>query len=141
MITWQHTAGTQNGPWDRSYGLNFICDDASIIANRAGYKIIPEYDSEKKADKVPAFEFDKGRENHDLHARNFLDCIKSREKTNCPPELGRQVALYAHMANIAARTGDFSLEWDDENNRFTNSEAANQHIVPEYRSPWKLPKV
>ena len=141
MITWQHTAGTQNGPWDKSYGLNFICDNASIVANRSGYKILPEYDEDKEADKVPGFEFDKGREDHDVHARNFLDCVKSRAKTNCPPETGRQVALYAHMANIAARTGDGKLEWDDANNRFTNSKTANELIVPSYRGPWQLPKV
>lgn len=141
IITWQHAAGTQTGPWDRNYGLNFICDNASIVANRGGYKILPEYDDTIKADKVPAYTFEEGRENHDLHARNFLDCIKSRAKTNCPPEIGRQVALYAHMANIAARTGDEKLVWDEDNNRFANAAKANALIVPEYRTPWKLPKV
>jgi hypothetical protein len=45
------------------------------------------------------------------------------------------------MANIAARTGDMKLIWDESANRFTNSEAANGLIVPEYRGPWELPKV
>ncbi len=136
VISWEHTAGTQNGPYDKNYGLRFVCDNASVIANRAGYKIIPEHDK-----GVEVFESSKGRNNHDLHSKNFIDCIKSREETVCPPKVGRQVALYAHMANIAARTGDFKLEWDDANNRFTNSEKANSLIVPEYRNPWKLPKL
>jgi predicted dehydrogenase len=141
MITFESTAGTQVGPWGKSYGLNFICDNASIVANRSGYEVIPEFDEAQKVDKVAAYEFTEGRENHDLHARNFLDCVKSREQTNCPPEIGRQVALYAHMANIAARTGDMKLVWDESTNRFTNSKDANGLITPEYRGPWELPNV
>ncbi len=141
VITWDHTAGTQTGPYDKNYGLRFICDDGSIVANRAGYQIKPEWDNDKKTYVVDAYESDKGRENHDLHSRNFIDCIKSREKPNCPPEIGRQVALCAHMANIAARTGDNMLVWDEKNNRFTNSEIADKYIAPEYRKPWILPKL
>jgi hypothetical protein len=44
-----------------------------------------------------------------------------------------------HIANIAARAGQSVLEWDDTNNRFTNSEKANELITPVYRAPWKLP--
>lgn len=141
IITWEQTAGTENGPWDKSYGLNFICDNGSIVANRDGYEVKPEWDNAQNAYKVKKFVSAKGRENHDVHARNFLDCIKSRSKTNCPPEIGRQVALYAHMANIAARTGEYKLEWDDAQNKFTNSKAANKFVVPNYRAPWKLPKL
>lgn len=141
VITWEHTAGTQNGPWDKLYGLNFICDNASIVANRGGYEILPEWDNEKKEFKLEKFTSEKGREDHDVHSRNFLDCIKSRETTNCPPEVGRQVALFAHIANIAARTGDGMLEWDEEKNKFTNSKAANKLIEPAYRAPWELPKL
>jgi predicted dehydrogenase len=141
IITWEQTAGTQNGPWDMLYGLNFICDNGSIVANRGGYEILPEWDDAKQVFKVDKFKSVKGREDHDVHARNFLDCIKSRAKTNCTPEIGRQVALYAHMANIAARTGEYKLDWDDAKNRFTNSKEANKYIVPEYRAPWKLPKL
>lgn len=141
VISWEHTAGTQNGPYDKNYGLRFICDKASVLANRESYKILPEFDEETNADKAVKFEFDKGRQNHDLHAQNFIKCIKDRSKTACPPEVGRQVAMYAHMANIAARTGENKLVWDDTLNRFLNSEIANQYVVPEYRSPWELPKL
>lgn len=141
VITWEHVAGTQNGPWDMLYGLNFICDDASIVANRSGWKILPEWDSDKKEFKLEKSEHTLKKENHDLHTRNFLDCIKSREKPICPPEIGRQVALYAHAANIAARTGEYRLDWDKKKNKFTNSVEANKYIVPEYTRPWELPNL
>ncbi|MEZ5071962.1 MAG: Gfo/Idh/MocA family oxidoreductase [Bacteroidales bacterium] len=141
VITWQHTAGTQNGPYNMNYGLRFVCDDASLVADRMGYKILPEYDEEAQAPKVAEYVSEKGREDHDLHAKNFISCIKDRTETACPPEVGRRVAMYAHMANIAARTGEGMLEWDEAANRFTNSEKANQYVVPQYRAPWKLPQL
>jgi predicted dehydrogenase len=138
VMTWEHTAGTQNGPDGMSYGLRFICDDATIFANREQYKIIPEDDS----DDIERFAFEEGRQNHDLHAKNFIDCIKNNNRdTACTPETGRQVALYAHMANIAVRSGEGKLEWDNQKNRFSNSKKANAYIVPEYRKPWELPKL
>lgn len=139
VITYEHTAGTQNGPYDMGYGLRFVCDNASIVANRSGYKILPEFDEEKNADKAEKFVLNAPRENHDLHAKNFIQCVKDRSETICPPEAGRQVAMYAHMANIAVRTGENKLIWDDAQSKFLNSEKANSYIMPKYRAPWTLP--
>ncbi|HEX7583160.1 MAG TPA: Gfo/Idh/MocA family oxidoreductase, partial [Prolixibacteraceae bacterium] len=141
QITWQHTAGVQNGPWDKMYGMEFVGDNGTILADRGGYKIIPAWDEEKKANKTEPETFDKGGENHQEHARNFIDCIKSRKKPVCTPEIGRAVAIAAHSANIAVRSGENLLLWDESKGRFSNSEKANQYIVPEYRKPWALPKV
>ena len=141
QITWQHTAGIQNGPWNKMYGIEFVGDLGTIVADRGGYKIIPQWDDEKKVNKTEPETFDKGGENHPEHARNFIDCIKSRQKPVCTPEIGRAVAVAAHSANIAVRTGENLLLWDEAKGRFSNSEKANQFIVPEYRKPWALPKV
>jgi len=74
------------------------------------------------------------------HAKNFIDSIKTGNRQACPPETGRIAALHLHIPNIAARTGESILIWDDASNRFTNSEAANKLITPVYRQPWTLPK-
>jgi predicted dehydrogenase len=141
QVTWQHTAGIQNGPWNKPYGIEFIGDLGTIVADRAGYKVIPQWDDKEKKGKTEAEESDKGGENHQEHAQNFIDCIKSRQKPVCTPEIGRAVAVAAHSANIAVRTGENLLLWDEAKGKFTNSEKANQYIVPEYRKPWALPKV
>lgn len=141
QVTWQHTAGIQNGPWDKNYGIEFIGDNGTIVCNRAGYKIIPQWDDKDKKNKTTAEESDKGGENHREHAMNFIECIKSRNKPVCTPEIGRAVAVAAHSANIAVRSGENLLLWDETNGRFSNSEKANQLITPVYRNPWSLPKV
>ena len=141
IMTWEHTAGTQNGPYDMPYGIRFICDQATILADRAGYRVLAAREEQKEEGIIQEQQYSRENTPFDLHARNFVDCIKDRKKTVCPPETGRQVALFTHMANIAVRTGEYMLDWDGEKNLFTNSTKANEYIVPAYRKPWKLPSL
>ena len=80
----------------------------------------------------------KGSSDTAFHARNFLDCVKSRKRCNCDIEIGHRSTSATLIANIALRTRSF-LEWDAAAERFTNNEEANNHLHYEYRSPWKLP--
>jgi hypothetical protein len=82
----------------------------------------------------------KGEGNADatpLHARNFLDCVKSRKPTHCPVETG-------HRSTTATLLGKLALErrrvltWDAKAERVTDDEAANKLLTYEYRKPWKL---
>jgi len=138
-INWEHTAGTQNGPYGRVYGLAFIGNDATIVADRAGWEILPELVDGKY--KVPAMPAQRsGGETHEDHVKNWLECIKSRKDPNCPVETGRNVATYAHMANISLRTNT-RVEWDLTRGDFGNNKAAMTYYAPEYRKPWELPKI
>ena len=74
-------------------------------------------------------ELDKG------HARNFLDCVKSRQRPNCDVEEGHRSTTYALLANIALAT-KARLDWDAQAERFTNNDAANELLDYEYRKPW-----
>ncbi len=141
VINFDMTAGVQQGPYDKMYGVSFIGDDATIKADRNRYTIIPEWDDEKKAPKTEAKEVDTGKESHKEHVRNFIDCVKNRDVPACPPEIGRATAIHVHAANIAARIGEPLLIWDDKNNRFSNCEKANSYIAPDYRAPYTLPKI
>ena len=78
-----------------------------------------------------------GRADTRFHIRNFLDCIKSREKPNCDIETAHRSTTTALVANIAYKTQQH-LTWDRMNERFTNSDEANKYLHYEYRAPWKL---
>ncbi len=80
-----------------------------------------------------------GRDGGDtaLHARNFLDCVKSRAKCNCDIETGHRSTTTTLLGNIALRTRAF-LEWDARAERFTNNDAANKLLACDYRAPYKL---
>ncbi len=68
---------------------------------------------------------------------NFLECIVSREEPLCPLEEGHRSTSFAHLANISLALKQ-RLVWDSVNERFTNSDEANQMLNYEYREPWKL---
>ena len=71
------------------------------------------------------------------HARNFLDCIRSREQTNCDTLTGHLSPAATLIGNVALRTRSY-LEWDAKTERFTNNPAANQWLSYKYRAPYKL---
>ena len=82
----------------------------------------------------------KGGDGTPLHARNFLDCVKSRAHCTCDIETGHRSTTAALIANIALRRQTF-LEWDAKAERFTNNDEANRLLVPSYRAPYALPEV
>jgi len=72
------------------------------------------------------------------HARNFLDCVKSRALCNADAETGQRSTTATLLANVSLKTRAL-LEWDAKAERFTNSDAANQFLRYEYRPPYEFP--
>jgi predicted dehydrogenase len=140
VINFNIAGGVQRGTYDMPYGLEFVGDNATLVADRTKIIVYPEWDEESNKFRTDDYQYMEGKESHGDHVRNFIDCIRTGAKQACPPETGRIAALHVHIPNIAARTGEPVLRWDDTNNRFTNSEAANGLITPEYRQPWRLPE-
>ncbi len=70
-------------------------------------------------------------------ARNFLDCIRSRELPACDVEVGHRSTTFALLANIALATKR-CLEWDAAAERFIGDDAANGLLHYECRRPWTL---
>jgi predicted dehydrogenase len=79
----------------------------------------------------------KGTESTVLHARNFLECIKSRGMCNADILTGHLSTSATLLGNIALKT-ESHLKWDAHAERFTNNEAANKWLQYKYRSPYKL---
>jgi predicted dehydrogenase len=73
----------------------------------------------------------------DDHIRNFLDCVKTREKPVCDATIGHRSASVSHLGNIAIRTGE-SLQWDPLAERFNANTTADAMLVRPMRSPWTL---
>ena len=137
---WQHTAGLQQGPYGRLYGLAFVGNNATLVIDRDTWELFPEYDNYNKKFKVEPIEKRTGIDSHEDHMKDFLACIKSRKDPACTIENGRLVALYAHMGNIALRTQS-QLIWNEATQNFGDNKAANALITPVYRQPWILPKL
>jgi predicted dehydrogenase len=73
------------------------------------------------------------------HARNFLDCVKSRAACNCDIETGHRSTSATLLGNVAHDARAY-LEWDRAAERFTNHDRANKRLSYTYRPPYKLPE-
>jgi hypothetical protein len=71
----------------------------------------------------------------DLHVRNFLDCIKSRQRPIADVEDGHRVATACHLANISLRLGR-KIQWDVQKETIANDAEASRMLVRPYRKPW-----
>ncbi len=112
----------------------------TLYASMNRIEIIPErggafQDPKPRIKPVVLSNNDGYKELDEAHARNFLDCVKSRARTNCDVEEGHRSTCYALLANIALAT-KARLDWDAGTERFTNNEAANELLDYEYRQPW-----
>jgi predicted dehydrogenase len=72
------------------------------------------------------------------HQQNFLDCVKSREKTITPIEVAHRSISVGLLGEIAMLT-EQKLRWDPEKEIFLNSDEANRMLSRPMRSPWHLP--
>lgn len=72
-----------------------------------------------------------------FHVRDFLDCVKTREK----PKANADVACFAHIACHAANVAIFldrKVNYDPEKHEFINDEQANRLRSEALRSPWRV---
>jgi predicted dehydrogenase len=69
------------------------------------------------------------------HKRNFMECIRSREKPVAPVEIGHRSASACILGYIAMKL-QRNLKWDHEKEQFINDPAANRMLTRSYRSPW-----
>jgi len=121
--------------------LYFHGTQATLELDRGGYKVSGQkwkgkQVAEDKLSRPPGAS--KGLSAH--HVRNFLDCVKTREKPNADVEIGHKTAVFCHLGNIATKLGR-SLDWDAKNERFVGDEEANGYLHYEYREPWKLDSI
>lgn len=73
------------------------------------------------------------------HARNFIDCVKSRKKPNAEIEIGHISSAVCHLGNIVARTGR-PLKFDSAKEAIIADADANRYVDRLYRKHWSTPK-
>jgi predicted dehydrogenase len=142
----------------RGYSMEFRGTQGTLLLadGAQGYEIIPEkvrtvempalspiareanrkQGSATKQARLP--EAKKGEpETAVLHARSFLDGIKTGSPTTCPVDVGHRSTTTTLLARIALMRKKY-LTWDAKTEQVTNDAEANKLLGYEYRSPWKL---
>ena len=129
---------------------------ASMSLSRDGFEVFPEMRIHPE-NAIPAWSTPAGHPGHAdvkpvpwtqpargvgssdeqmrLHVRNFLDCIKSRERPAEDIEGGHRVSAACHLANLSLRLGR-RIRWDPEAERIIDDAEASALLVRPYRKPW-----
>jgi predicted dehydrogenase len=136
VVTWTTSEIGEGDPLT----LNIYGTKGMMTLLRSGFKIKPETmakpDSKERLPLMDAMEV-KGADLNVPHIRNFLDCVKSRQRPNADVEEGHRTAVMCHLGNISTRLGR-TLAWDAAEERITEDVEANQWLMKPYRAPWKL---
>ncbi len=71
------------------------------------------------------------------HQQNFLDCVKSRQKTIAPIEVAHRSISVGLLGEIAMRL-ERKLHWNPDKEEFVNDPEANRMLSRPMRAPWHL---
>ena len=145
LLEFSHFEANSNPIMDEPAFIEFRGTKGTLYVNDSRYLVKPERPGQfqaKGARMEPIEESsgrsgDKNLEITPLHARNFLDCIKSREMPNMDVEEGHRSTTMSLIANISLAVQQ-RLRWDAEKERFLDNDQANSMLHYEYRAPWKL---
>lgn len=137
--------------------LEFFGTKGSLAINRSGFEVIPDLKM-NPANEIPVFqghpaggpvraqdkpepwipakkEPGSSAEQFDLHVRNFLDCVKSRERPIADVEEGHHSTTACHLANISMRVGR-KVHWDAAKEEIASDAEASAMLERPYRKPW-----
>ncbi len=138
-------------------GLEFFGTKGSMTLARSGFQVYPDLrqppenlipqmsghpvggpvvSPEKPAPWMEAMRQSATNDLFGAHARNFVDCIKSRQRPNADVEEGHRTAVACHLANISLRLGGRTLRWDAEREEILEDREASAFLEREYRKPW-----
>ncbi len=115
----------------------------TIYGASSGFRVVTENAGQfqKKDQRAEATEVKPNGPKTDAtvaHARDFLECVKTRRQPRCSVSEGHQSTIYAHLANISLATGQ-RLNWDAETESCVDNDEANKLLHYEYRKGYELP--
>ncbi len=113
-------------------GCTFEGTEGTIYVDRSKLESTPASILE-----TPLTENDKRVYPSDNHARNWLDCIRSRKDPICTAETGASSAAICHLGAIGYELRR-PLKWDPMKKEFIGDEAANKLLDYSMRPTWKI---
>jgi predicted dehydrogenase len=136
-----------------SFGMQFHGTKGTLFVDRSGFRLTPQprrvlEDHQPPSagspdSRQPGFyyptdvlpEHAETSEQHGPHVRNFLDCVKSRNRPVADIEEGHRTNVVNRLGNIAYRVGR-QLTWDGAREQVVGDADANRLVKGAYRAPW-----
>jgi predicted dehydrogenase len=142
-MIWEHAVGIGRGPESREHGVAYHGENGILIVDRAGWEVHSETDNYKRPRRIyrmigePRHQKRSRDDMHLLHVKNFIECMKSRERPHADVEIGHNSIIASHIGNLSLRLG-CRIDWDKEKEKPIGNAKAEKFMQPHYRAPWKL---
>ena len=140
IATYESRFCNGNSMYNKGYGIEFHGTDGTLFVDRSGFEVKPERrkSGKKVGDQTAEMKMESANDDHFDHVRNFLDCVKSRQRPISDIEIGHRSTTTCLLGNIAYRSKE-RLVWDVANQRLIGGGAEARRLLGrEYRPPWKL---
>ena len=136
------------GDWPDKSGVCFVGEKGTITVVHYTFESDPPELTAEPLDHPEVELYHRPR--HDFpprpnHYQNWLDCIRDRTDPVAHAEVGHRTATVCHLGNIARWVSEINQEtgqklaWDPVEERFTNSEVANNFLDRPRRKGYELP--
>jgi len=131
---------------DRPNGEAYYGTNGALFCDRIGFEIYPEpvavaRTRRERSKPIEAYRMEAKRQQSkdatDLHAANFIECVRSRKPPNAEVEIGHRSTTVPHLGNIAYKVGR-KLVWDAKKEDFVNDAEASKLLGRKARKPWDL---
>lgn len=149
-----------SGPYNRPHAEAFFGTKGTLITDRIGYEIYPEADPAPRVPRDAAsaeggrrggsaqaevkFRSERkhvqGADRTDLHALNWIECIRSRKQPVASMELGHLATGTCLLGNVACMAGR-KLRFDPKKEDFIGDAEASRLLTRPQRAPWNLIKI
>ncbi len=154
ICTYENRWDNANSMYSKGYGIEFHGTDGTLFVDRGGFHLYPEKrrrvprqrggpggrpaERPEEVDRAPEASMASVNDEHLDHVRNFLDCVKSRQRPTSDIEIGHRSTSACLLGNIAYRSKE-RIVWDVANQRMTQGgQDARRLLSRNYRAPWKL---
>ena len=140
-MIWEHATAVGQGPYMRDHGVAFHGNNGVLVVDRGGWEVYPETES-KNGKKSYRYAGEPRRgsggvDYHQLHVKNFLECVDSRQRPRSDVEIGHNSMISCHLGNIAFRSKR-RVQWDVDAEKVVGDPEAQSLVTKAYRAPWKL---
>ncbi|MBN2310945.1 MAG: Gfo/Idh/MocA family oxidoreductase [Candidatus Hydrogenedentes bacterium] len=118
-------------------GVRFIGEDGWVLVTRARAFAHPESLLRERFGPGDIRLARPTGDHRQGHRHNFLRCVKTREQTITPIEIGHRSITIAHLANIAMLLGR-KIRWDPEREVIVGDPEASRMLSRPMRAPWHI---
>jgi predicted dehydrogenase len=126
-LVWEHRMWSKHPAEGSGFGVAFYGDKGTLIIGERSWHI--EDGDGSRGKPAP--------DGQQLHVKNFLDSVKTRNKPNADIEIGHLSTRLCHLGNIAFRTGK-KLTFDPARESFHDHDV-NALLSREYGSRFAMP--